>query len=166
MGKWCEVKCRCENREPVNPYDKYGEENYGKYKCGHDHGAYFELSPNDLFTIGYALDSAFEGKQQLFKIFAKIGKVRMYEDEYLALTDEERDSWQLEILQLQSTLYSKKYVESFPHSKFFKYFEKNPLLCVSIEKLPLKECLEETLEDGLRLIEASRTTGNPVEFYW
>jgi hypothetical protein len=161
MGKWCEVKCNCENREPV-----YSSEKYKDYKCGHKDGIYIEFAPNDLFRIGLALKDAFDKESQPFEVFTKIPNWRIYDDEYLPLTNQERDLWEIEIQEVQGYLKGEKNMGWEESRKFHLYLEENTLLYVSTEKFPPKEALEETLKEGLLLIEASKVTGNPIEFFW
>jgi hypothetical protein len=161
MGKWCEVKCNCENRKPV-----YSSEKYKDYKCGHKGGNYIEFAPNDLFRIGLALQDAFDKESQPFEIFTRIPNWRTYDDEYLALSEEERDLWEIEIQEVQKFINGEKFMGWDESHKFHLYLEENELLAISIEELSLKEALEKTLKDGLSLIEASRTTKNLIEFYW
>jgi hypothetical protein len=161
MGRWCRVKCNCENREILEYHG-----GFDSYKCGHDDGAYIQFAPNDLFKIGYALEYAFDKKSQIFDVFIKIGNWREYDDEYLALTEEERDMWQLEIEELQKFLneeYSMGWKET---NKFHQYLDEDPLLSVCISKMSKTEGLDSTLKKGLSLIEASKLTGNPVELLW
>jgi hypothetical protein len=161
MGKWCEVKCNCENREPV-----YSSEKYEDYKCRHKNGIYIEFAPNDLFRIGLALQEAFDKDLQPFEVFTKIPNWRIYDDEYLALTESERDLWEIEIQEVRRYINGEKFMGRNESNKFHIFLEENQLLYVSIEKLQQKEAINKTLNDGMTLIEASRITGNLIEFFW
>jgi hypothetical protein len=161
MGKWCEVKCNCENRESVYSSDKYGD-----YECGHNNGIYIEFAPNDLFRIGLALKDAFDEELQPFEVFTKIPNWRIYNDEYLVLTENERDLWEIEIQEVQKYLKGEKFMGWEETRKFNLCLEENRLLYFSIENVSSKEGIEKTLNDGITLIEASRITGNLIEFFW
>jgi hypothetical protein len=161
MGKWCEVKCNCENREPV-----YSSEKYKDYKCGHKGGIYIEFAPNDLFRVGLALKEAFDEELQPFEVFTKIPNWRIYDDEYLALTDHETDLWEVEIQELQKFINGEKFMGWDETRRFHNSLEENQLLLVLFENYSPKDALEETLEDSISLIEASKITGNSIEFFW
>jgi len=152
MGRWVEIKCNCSDREPVKPHERFGE-----YKCGHKDGMFLQFYPGDLFDIGYALEDALGKDTGVFEVFTKIGNWRLYDDEYLPLTSGERDLWQLEIEQLKRYLSGEQSMGWREMQIFQQKIEHYELLYGSIE---------ETLEDGLSLINASRSTGNPIEFYW
>jgi hypothetical protein len=158
MGKWCEVKCNCENREPV-----YSSEKYKDYKCGHKDGIYIEFAPNDLFRIGLALKDAFDKESQPFEVFTKIPNWRIYDDEYLPLTENERDLWEIEIQEVRKYINGEKFMGWNESHKFHNSLKENQLL---IENLSPKEAIDKTLNDGIALIEASRITGNLIEFFW
>lgn len=153
MGKWCEVKCNCENRQVMGEQG-FTEKNYA---CGHRNGIYLEFAPNDLFKVGLALQDAFDKDSQPFEIFTRIPNWQNYDDEYLALSEEERDLWELEIEEMRKFINDERFIGWDESLKFYNYFDDDNLRCVS---------LEQTLNDGTRLIEASRFTGNPIEFYW
>lgn len=161
MGKWCEVKCNCENREPVYESDKYSD-----YKCGHKNGIYIEFAPNDLFSIGQAILESFDKESQPFEVFIKIPNWRVYDDEYLPLTEAERDLWEIEIQEVRKYINGEKFMGWEETCRFFLYLDENPILYESIKGFSPKEALEKTLNDGISLIEASRYTRNPIEFFW
>jgi hypothetical protein len=162
MGKWCEVKCNCENRQVI------GEKGFTEtiYACGHRNGIYLEFTPSDLFRVGLALQDAFDNDSQPFEIFTRIPNWQNYDDEYLPLTEQERDLWEIEIQEVQKIIKGEKFIGWNEFHKFYNSLEENQLLYVLLENFSPKEALEKTLQDGLMLIEASRFTGNPIEFYW
>lgn len=152
MGKWCEVKCNCPNREPVESHSRFGS-----YKCGHEDGAFLQFWPGDLFYIGLALDGAFKKRPDEFEVFRKIINWRLYDDEYLKLSSDEVLLWKLEIEQLQRYLSGEVFMGWYELQTWKKFFERNYLLYGTVS---------ETLADGLRLCEASEITGNMIEFFW
>jgi hypothetical protein len=152
MGRWCEVKCNCPNREPIDPYDKEGQ-----YQCGHTAGLCFELWPGDLFAIGYALEFEFRHRRTEFAIFIKVGNWRIYHDERLVLSLEEAALWQLEIEQLQKYLTGENYLGWEESQGWDEYFNKPRLLYGDVSK---------TLLDGLKLCQASLQISQPIEFFW
>jgi hypothetical protein len=115
-----------------------------------------ELWPGDLFSIGYAIEWAF-AKQSGFEIFTKIGDWRQYDDEYLSLSPSEVDLWEIEIEQLKRYLSDEECMGWHQLRKWNEYFEKHRLLYGDVDK---------TLEDGLKLIRASREMNQPIEFLW
>ncbi|MGE0131011.1 MAG: hypothetical protein AB7U82_23280 [Blastocatellales bacterium] len=150
MGRWCEVKCNCPNDGPVVP----GSRNL-IYNCEHN-SVYLEFWPGDLFSIGYAIEEAF-GRQSGFEIFTKIGNWRLYEGEHLSLSPSDIDLWEIEIEQLKHYLSGEEYMGWRELRKWNEYFEKPRLLYGDVDK---------TLEDGLKLIRASREMNRPIEFFW
>lgn len=160
MGKWCEVKCSCDNREPVYSSDKYNE-----YECGHKSGIYIGLPPNDLLRIGYALQKAFTSEKQPFEVFSKISYFQNYEDEHLILTANERDLWEIEIQELKKYINNEKFMNWDESRRFHLHLEEKDLLAVFFDKLSLNKALQKILADGLSLIKASLTTENPIEFF-
>lgn len=150
MGKWCEVKCNC-----FGPRPNYFHDRSAFDSCQHK-GIFFEAWPGDLIAIGYAIEEVF-GMGSEFEIFAKISDWKRYVDEHLSLSPEEAQLWEMEIDQLKRYLSGESYMGWDGPQKLAKYFVKHPLLYGSID---------ETLEDGLRLIRASREVKQPIEFFW
>lgn len=178
MGKWCEVKCNCLNRQPLpgsnwssySEYQKYEkklrlaktpeeweEKVRGMYECGHRDGFFVQLWQGDILKFGYALEKAFKNQPVKFKIFRRISDWRNYDDEYLALTSDEAVLWQFEIEELKNFLSGEDFLGWHEKEKFAVEFAEDDLLYGNIEK---------TLEDALKLCEASVKTRNPIEFYW
>jgi hypothetical protein len=114
-----------------------------------------ELWPGDLFSIGYAIEEAFD-RQTHFEIFTKIADWRQYEDEYLCLEPSEIDLWEMEIEQLKRYLSGEEYIGWHELRKWNECFKRLRLLYGDVDK---------TLEDGLRLIRASREMNRPIEFF-
>ena len=129
MGKWCEVKCNCPNREPlpgsewpnydmyrkhftgrVRPREEWEEKIKDMYKCGHRDGALVQFWPGDLLQIGLALEEAYRERPEYFELFRRISNWRNYDDEYLALSADEAALWRLEIEQLQNYLSGEEYM--------------------------------------------------------
>jgi hypothetical protein len=179
MGKWCEVKCNCPDREPIPGSDWFSDDPLrqrkhltiqqlrarnewekrvrGMDKCGHRNGLLLECWPGDLFMIGLALDVAYKDRPEYFEIFRRISNWRNYEDEYLAVSPEEASLWQLEIEQLKHYLSGEEFIGFYERQNFEKALGDDPFLYGDIQK---------TLEDGMKLCEASATTNNPIEFLW
>lgn len=176
MGRWCEVKCSCPDREPItgsldSDYISYRrhfksnarskeewEQNIrNMYKCGHREGMYFQTWPGDLFTISQALDAAFKASPKHFEVFRRIYNWRNYDDEHLTLTAADAGLWQLEIAQLQSYLSGEEHMGFLENETFEKELQAHEFLYGDIH---------ETLADGLKFCEASIKTGNPIEFLW
>ncbi|MEM9273842.1 MAG: hypothetical protein AAGA80_12870 [Cyanobacteria bacterium P01_F01_bin.143] len=181
MGRWCEIKCNCSNREPLLEGDwafystyrkkykfrstdklkqvaeEWRKNLQGMYKCGHRDGTLIQLWPGDLFIIGKALDFAYKDQPESFEIFRKIYNWRNYEDEYLALTEDDVVLWELEIEQLQNYLSGEIYMGFYEQKKFNYYLRRNPLLYGNVPS---------TLKDGLKLCEISLISDNLVEFFW
>src|ERR1043165_7326320 len=100
MGKWCEVKCNCSDREPLPRSDWYSDDPLrqrkhltvqqlrarkewsekvsGMYKCGHRDGALVQSWPGDLLMIGLALDAAYRERPEYFELFRRISNWRNY----------------------------------------------------------------------------------------
>ncbi len=152
MGRWCEIKCNCPNRIPIDPVIKEGA-----YYCGHKAGLCFEIWPGDLFAIGYALEFAFRDRRNEFELFIKVGNWRAYHDERLAFSLEEVALWQLEIEQLQKYLSNENYMGWEESQRWADYFHKSRLIYGDVSK---------TLLDGLKLCQASLQASQPIEFFW
>jgi hypothetical protein len=176
MGKWCEVKCNCLNRERVSgsdwpnygmyrqhfsgrvkPQSEWDEKIKGMYQCGHRDGAFVQFWPGDLLRIGLALEVAYREQPGYFDLFRRVSNWRNYEDEYLALSPDEATLWRLEIEQLQSYLSGHEYMGWREKEAFEKELGEDPFLYGDIHK---------TLEDGFIFCDASAKTGNPIEFFW
>ena len=175
MGKWCEVKCNCSDREPlpgsewhdygmyrkhflghVKPREEWEERVRRMYKCGHREGALVEFWPGDLFKVGLALEAAYRELPEYFEVFRRISNSGNYYDEYLTLSAAEAALWQLEIEQLQLYLSGEEFMGWHEKVAFEKALSGHPFLYGDIQK---------TLKDGLTLCEASAKTGNPIEFF-
>jgi hypothetical protein len=115
-----------------------------------------EFWPGDLVYIGYVIREVF-GAQSHFEIFTRIGDWRQYEDEYLSLSPSEIDLWEMEIEQLKRYLSGEQYMGWYELRKWNELFEKYKLLYGDVN---------ETLEDGSKLIRASREMKRPIEFFW
>jgi hypothetical protein len=178
VGKWCEVKCDCPNREPLpgsqwlsySEYQKYEkkprlaktpeewEEGVrGMYKCGHRDGAYIQSWPGDILRFGYPFEAAFKDQPNRFELFRRISDWRNYDDEYLALTPEDAASWQGEIEQLKRFLSGEEFLGWHEKEIFAREFSQDDLLYGDIES---------TLAGAMKFCEASAKTKNPIEFYW
>ena len=176
MGKWCEVKCDCPDREPlpgsrhpdydsyrrhfpgrVRPREEWEEKIRGMYKCGHRDGVLVQFWPGDLLKIGLALEAAYRERPEYFELFRRISNWRNYEDEHLTLSPEEAPLWRLEIEQLQGYLSGEEYMGWHEEEAFQRELGAYPFLYGDIHK---------TLKDGLVFCDASAKTGNPVEFFW
>ena len=179
MGRWCEVKCACPNREPLPGSDWFSDDPLRQrkhltiqqrrarqewyenvrnmYKCGHRNGLFLECWPGDLFKIGLALDAAYKEKPEFFEIFRRIPNWRNYEGEYLALSRDEAALWQLEIEQLRRYLSGEEYMGFHETEVFERVLGKQQFLYGDIQK---------TMKDCIKLCEASTKTGNPIEFLW
>ena len=177
MGSWCEVKCDCPDREPLPGSDWFSDDPLRQrkhltiqqrrarqdwydnvrnmYKCGHRNGMLLECWPGDLFKVGSALDAAYRDRPEYFEIFRRVSDSRNYEDEYLALSQDDVALWRLEIEQLRRYLSGEEYMGFHEWEAFERVLGERPLLDGDIQK---------TLEDGLKLCAASAKTGNPVEF--
>ena len=175
MGKWCEVKCDCADREPVSRSDRSFAEPFlrrrrptalqrrarqdwfetveGMYKCGHRHGRLVETWPGHLLEIGWALDAAYRERPGHFEVFRRISDSRNYADEYLALPPDAAALWRLEIEQLQRYLSAEEHMGFTERETFDRALAK----CSH-------EDIQKALEEALRLCEASARSGNPVEF--
>ncbi|MGL5833278.1 MAG: hypothetical protein ACRC1Z_08595 [Waterburya sp.] len=178
MGRWCEVKCNCPNRDPLpgsgifdEPYrkrkrltiqeqidrDNWHENIKGMFTCGHRDGVIIQLSPGELFIIGNTLDKVYKDQEDYFKVFRKISHWRNYTNEYLALSQDEVMLWQLEIEQLQRYLSEEEYMGWHQYQILNEYLNNQTLS---------QDSLQTILGDGLALCAASEKTGNPVEFFW
>ena len=176
MGKWCEVKCDCPNRGPLrgsqwlnyNEYQKYEkgprlaksieeweEKVKGMYECGHRDGAFFQVWPGDIFKIGFALEAAFKDRPSQFEIFRRIADLRNYDDGCLGLVPEEAKLWELEIEELKRFLSGEEFLGWHEKEVFQEKFKENDMP---------DEDIESTLEDAIKLCEASALTNNPIEF--
>ncbi len=150
MGKWCVVKCNCFEPEPDLPSAKARNTD-----CSHK-GIFLELWPGDLIGLGYGIEDAF-GKASGFEFFTKIGDWQQYEDEYLKLSPEDAQLWELEIEQLKRYLSGEESMGWHERRKWDEYFATHP---------PLYSTINEILEDGLNLIRASQKMSRPIEFFW
>lgn len=141
MGKWCEVKCECLERP----------------ECEHRKGILLEFWPGDLFTIGSTLESAYKHQPTEFETFRRISNWRNYEDEYLSLSPYEVTLWLLEIELLKHYLTGEEYMDWHQKLAFENELARDKLLYGDVQT---------TLNDGLKLCQASIETGNPIEFLW
>jgi hypothetical protein len=178
MGRWCEVKCNCPIRKPLpgsnwldySDYCKYiekprlaktieewEEKVKGMYECGHREGTLIQFAPSDLLTVSDALEQAYNKQSEQFEVFRRISQPSNYEDEYLALFQDAVTLWQMEIEQLQRYLLEEEFMGYHERETFEKELTERKLLYGNIQV---------TLEDGLRLCNASIKTGNPIEFNW
>ena len=105
--------------------------------------------------IGKALDVAFKNKPENFQIFRHIADYRNYVDERLDLTPDDTILWQLEIEQLKRFLSDEEFMGWHEKNMFEEYLAENLLLYGDIKA---------TLDDGLKLCEASAKTNNRIEF--
>jgi hypothetical protein len=69
----------------------------------------------------------------------------------------EIDLWEMEIEQLKRYLSGEEYMDWHELRRWNEYFEKLQLLYGNVDK---------TLEDGLKLIRASREMNRLIEFFW
>jgi hypothetical protein len=178
VGKWCEIKCGCPDREalPGNQWLSYSEyQKYekkprlaknleeweervkGMYECGHRDGAFIQFWPGDIIRFGYALAEAFKNQPNRFEIFRRISDWRNYNDDYFALTPEDAALWKLEIEQLKRFLSGEEFLGWHEKEIFDREFSEDDLLYGDVEK---------TLASALGLCEAGPRTKNPIEFYW
>lgn len=176
MGRWCEVKCDCLDREPVPGSElldfrvfrkrfggrirseaEWREDVQGMYKCGHRDGVLFQSWPGDLHKIGWALEAVYREQPDEFKIFRRVSDCRNYEDEDISLNIDQVCLWQLEIEQIRRYVVDEDYMGWDEKALFIKALAETPFLHGSIP---------ETLHDGLRFCNASVKTGNPIEFFW
>lgn len=178
MGKWCEVKCNCLNRQRLPGSDFLNYSDYIKfvkkprlaktldewatkvknmYECGHRDGAFIEFWPGDIMKFGYALESAFRDEPERFELFRRIANFRCYEDEYLALSPADAQLWQLEIEELKKLL----------NGEIFRGWHQKETLDKELATVEfLYGDTDSTLSDAEELCEASTVTGNPIEFLW
>lgn len=155
MGRWCEIKCACPDRQPLITGDAKG-----MYNCGHKAGLWFEMWPGGLFAIGYALEYAFRARCSEFAIFTSVGDWQNYQDERFVLSIEEVVLWELEIKQLQKYLSGENYMGWYESNRWNEYF-------ATVRRSPLiYGDADETLLDGLRLCQASQQAQQPIEFFW
>lgn len=151
MGKWCEVKCNCSTNRPDGTGAKQESIN-----CVHQ-GIYLQFWPGDLLAVGSALAEIFGEKNTEFTIFLKIANWRNYDDEYLRLSPDEVQLWELEITQLNHYLSGEQSLNWKEQQQWQAIFQRTTFLYGDLEK---------TLADGLKLIHASKGTARPIEFYW
>jgi hypothetical protein len=175
MGKWCVVNCDCPNREPLPGSDwwsfsayqqhqkpprlaktseEWEEQVKGMYACGHRDGAILQFWQGDLLTVGRALELAYKNQPEQFEVFRRLAKYENYVDECLALSPDEAALWQLEIEQLQRYLSGEEFMDWHAQKTFESYLAENDLLYGDVEA---------TLDDGLKLCQASAKTNNPIE---
>ncbi len=172
MGKWAQVKCDCPNRIPlpyntwhqdprtlhkrVTPFqrEKWRNEVFGKFECGHENGMIFEFWQGDLMQISYALKTAFASDSERFEIFNKIINISEYFDETLFLSPEEAELLKLEIEEIQNLAKIQGATCWKEWQIFVREIENTYFLDGDFNK---------TLQDGLNLCEASIKTGNPIE---
>jgi hypothetical protein len=195
MGKWCEVKCSCPNRNPLphshwsdEPYlgkhktkqqaeirQKWKEKIYGMYECGHRDGCFLQLPPSHIFTVGYGLKEAFGRELGPFEIYRKITDPRNYEDEYLVLSLSEVDLWQMEINQIGKYILGEQYMgwnESRAWERYWKKYWSQMMEWKDRSHDPVEEDSwfmmneHEMLKESLEICHASMVTQNPVEFFW
>ena len=132
------------------------EQIFRMYECGHRHGVWLEIWPGDLMTVGRALEFAYHHQQEYFEIFRKLAEGNNYQAEYLALDLVAGELWSLEIKQLQRFLSGQEFMGWHEQRNFEQELKAQTLLYGDVH---------ETLQDGLRLCQASVQTGNPIEFY-
>lgn len=117
----------------------------------HRDGCLVAFSPRGLIRAARILRNLFpEGHRAGFpplelEVFQALADPARYFDEQMELTNAERDLWELELRQLQD-------LELPPHlqGKWASFWER------------LDYDLQEVLEDGLRLVEASRASGAEI----
>jgi hypothetical protein len=151
MGKWCEVKCNCQTNRADGARAQKESIN-----CVHQ-GIYLQFWPGDLLTIGLVLPEIFGKRNTEFTIFPKIANWRNYDDEYLCLSSDEVQLWELEIIQLKLYLSGEQSLDWKKRQRWQAIFQETKFLYGDLEK---------TLDDGLKFIQASKETGQPIEFYW
>lgn len=160
MGKWSQVKCNCPNRVPVA-----GGFYKRVYECGHKRGMLFQIWPGNLFDVGRLLKDMFRHDPEYaksFSTFIKIARFENYDDEYLELNGEERELWQLEIEELFAFIEGRTFLPYQAAQMWNAYWaefftgEWHQKDAVSVENI---------LQTGLKLCEASRETDNPIELY-
>ena len=164
MGRWAEVRCNCpgrndRKRDPDKPYVFI-------YPCGHEDGCLFQVSPGFLFDVAHALKLVCPDEvtpEVWFPWFAKISDCRQYDDEYLAVPFDAVDEWRTEIEDVKAIDSGIRPVSQALTSKWRQhwesYFEDDWYRNVA-------KSVCHILDDGLTLCEASRQSGNPIEFRW
>lgn len=162
MGKWCLVACNCPNRNPLGPYDS----RWGQYECGHEDGAILACWPGGLISLGNDLGIVYRNDSAMFPIFRRIGDWRNYggEAEYLNISVEDAQWWQLEIEQLEAYLAGTEYMgwqeqQTWEH---LREEERQRYARTGREPTPIAEILAL----GRRLCEASAAMQQPIEFFW
>ena len=122
MGKWCEVKCNC----PTNRLAGTGAQKES-ITCVH-RGIYLQFWPGDLLAIGSALTEIFGKKNAEFTIFLKIANWRNYDDEYLCLSPDEVQLWELEIIQIKQYLAGEQSLNWKKRQRWQAIFQETRLL--------------------------------------
>lgn len=173
MGRWCQVQCSCPNRALIDP----GDDRF--YRCGHFLGLLIGTPPNAIVTLGRVLDDVFTDDERLFPVFRSIPawlKTRCLV-ERLRIAGELLDQWQGEAGALRHWMewgrswnpdmlvYFERVLQ--PNSEQltgFYHHLKNQL--AALETHLSKSRLDEALDRADALCDASRASGNPVEFIY
>lgn len=140
----------------VTPFqkEKWLNEVYGQFECGHKNGMIFELWQGDLMKIAYAVKAAFKDQIEKFEIFNKIIQIDEYFDETFLLTPDEAELLKLEIEEIQNLAKTQGATCWKEWQTFIHEIENTDFLYGDLYK---------TSQDGLNLCEASIKTGNPIE---
>ena len=157
MGKWVEVKCNCPNRGPIVKSDRKNT-HILTYPCGHTDGVLYQNSPNELFEIAEFLQiylKEYPDWAATFVVFNKLFRWRYAPFEQLSV-DESR-MWQLEFEELMLLEVGKS---TMPFNVVRNWQAQSKIVMARPYSLTMKEAIE----CGLRLCEASISSGNPIEF--
>lgn len=152
MGSWSWVSCICPGRAPVDAHRPWGAE----WTCGHPYGCQVAFSPRGLLRTARILRNLFpDGTRPGFpplelEVFHGLADPAGYHDEELVLTEAQRDLWELELQQLLAIVRGETFLTPHAQRQWPTFWER------------LDYDLEDVLQDGLRLIEASRETGQPI----
>lgn len=162
MGKWCEVKCACPNR--IKVHDPGVPHWNPRYLCGHSDGAVVQFWPGYLFEVGKLLRRMAKEEPDIldtYPRFLKVSNFNLYVDEYLALSKDDAELWRTEIDDL---LDHDNGARSFPYeiARIWQEFWVEFFADDWHKKDAVS--VKEILGDGVKLCEASRQTGNPIEF--
>lgn len=158
MAKWCEVKCNCPERRPIDPSSKYGD-----YVCGHCDGILIGISPNGFRDLAYALAVSLPDAGKTFAVFAKIYFPQTFDnDTRFWLSADERDLWRLEIKQVQEYLSGQSYMGWQAERNWNAYWKKySDGGWDKVSGTP-----SQILQDAIVVCDASEQTKNPIEFIY
>ncbi len=126
------------------------------WTCGHPRGCLVAFSPRGLLRAARVLRNLFpHGTRPGFpplelEVFHALADPRSYHDEELILTESERELWQLELEQLLAVVRGETFLPPPARQQWPTFWER------------LDHDLEGVLQDGLRLVEASRSSGQPI----